>query len=66
MTTSENSAQSPPTTFLNGLATLNLGIAVVIALVMYPLISIPGFSGNIDEGLGKTMLVFPILSSFWQ
>ena len=59
MTTPENSAQAEQPS-LSGLTVLNLGIALTMSLLMSVLITLLSVSGDIDEGLGKTTLVFSI------
>ncbi len=60
MTTPENSAQAGQQS-LSGLTVLNLGIALTMSLLMSTLLTLLSASGDIDEGLGKTSLVFPFL-----
>lgn len=60
MTTSENSAESGWQS-MSGLTALNLGITLTMSLLMSTLLTLLSLSGDIDEGLGKTTLVFPFL-----
>ena len=60
MTTPENPAQAEQPS-LSGLTVLSLGIALTMSLLMSVLITLLSVSGDIDEGLGKTSLVFPFL-----
>ena len=59
MTTPENPHPAVPS--LSGLAAINLGITLTISLLLSTLLTLLSFSGDLDEGLGKTTLVFPFL-----
>ena len=60
MTTSENSSGTGSLS-VSGLTALNLGITLTISILMSTFLTLLSVSGDIDEGLGKTTLVFPIL-----
>ena len=59
MTTPENLSPASPS--LSGLAALNLGITLSISILLSTLLTLLSVTGDIDEGFGKTTLVFPFL-----
>lgn len=60
MTTPETSKGSARPS-LTGLAVLNLAMALIIVLAQNTTFSVLLSSGEADEGIGKTTLVFPLI-----